>query len=403
MEQPKAHLVPGPTVVPRYLQDRYANTFYGSGDLEPECIQAYKDCCASLEKLLSFEAEKARGGSIAIMSGEGMVGLWGGLKSIIPWPFRYAAQGNGNDNAEAVLQMMPESEAKYKVLCVGNGRYGCGMIDMVKSLRYPNIEVRAVESAWDQPVDVDHAVACIQDWKPDLVTMVHCDTPTGALNTDAVRIVGEACSHSNALFYVDVVSSAGAVPVDISSWNIDIGLLGTQKAFSCEPSLAIVTVSAKAWKQIDKVGYTGYDALLPFKCFPQNGLFPYTPLWSSLDALHVQLKTTFGERNERVQEVYERHEKVAKYCRDRIRKMGLTLWWDEDLSSLSAASVTAIRVPANTTWEVLDKKLRKEGVIMGGSYGQTENALFRIGHMGSQADLQIVSYALDVLEKIVNQ
>jgi aspartate aminotransferase-like enzyme len=44
-----------------------------------------------------------------------------------------------------------------------------------------------------------------------------------------------------------------------------LGLLGTQKAFSCEPSLAIVTVSAKAWKQIEKVAYTGYDALLPFK------------------------------------------------------------------------------------------------------------------------------------------
>lgn len=46
-----------------------------------------------------------------------------------------------------------------------------------------------------------------------------------------------------------------------------IGLLGTQKAFSCEPSLAIITVSAKAWKQIEKVAYTGYDALLPFKDF----------------------------------------------------------------------------------------------------------------------------------------
>lgn len=53
--------------------------------------------------------------------------------------------------------------------------------------------------------------------------MVHCDTPTGALNTEAVNAIGKACSQSEALFYVDVVSSAGAVPVDISGWNIDIG------------------------------------------------------------------------------------------------------------------------------------------------------------------------------------
>ena len=53
--------------------------------------------------------------------------------------------------------------------------------------------------------------------------MVHCDTPTGTLNSEAVRLVGQACANTDALFYVDIVSSAGAVPVDISGWNIDIG------------------------------------------------------------------------------------------------------------------------------------------------------------------------------------
>lgn len=53
--------------------------------------------------------------------------------------------------------------------------------------------------------------------------MVHCDTPTGALNSEAVCAVGEACSKTNALFYVDIVSSAGAVPIDVADWGIDIG------------------------------------------------------------------------------------------------------------------------------------------------------------------------------------
>ncbi|KAG0020674.1 hypothetical protein BGZ82_011531, partial [Podila clonocystis] len=231
---------------------------------------------------------------------------------------------------------------------------------------------------------------------------VHCDTPTGALNSEAVKHVGEACSKGDALFYVDVVSSAGAVPVDVSGWHIDIGLLGSQKAFSCEPSLSIITVSAKAWQQIEKVGYTGYDAILPFKTVKETGVFPYTPLWSGLDALNVQLKTTFGAKNQLVRQVYDRHEEVAQYCRERIQNMGLTLWWNNEHVSLSSASVTAVRVPANTTWEALDQKLRKEGVVFGGSYGQTANALFRVGHMGTQADLETVKYAMEVLEKIVS-
>ncbi|KAG0212891.1 hypothetical protein BGX31_001374, partial [Mortierella sp. GBA43] len=150
----------GPTVVPHQLQERYAKTFYGSGDLQPECLQTYNECVARLGRLLSFEPEQARGGSIAIMSGEGMVALWGGFKSVIPWPFEY-------DSNETLVLTQGN---KYKILCIGNGVYGDGMLDMVKSLRYPNVEVRAVKSAWDRPVDVKKAVETIQDWKPDLVT-----------------------------------------------------------------------------------------------------------------------------------------------------------------------------------------------------------------------------------------
>ncbi|KAF9933305.1 hypothetical protein FBU30_005889 [Linnemannia zychae] len=397
MNQPKANLVPGPTVVPQYLLNHYSKTFYGSGDLNKECMDSYNECCTQLSGLIGFKAQESQGGSIVIMSGEGMVGLWGGLKSVIPWPFEYVKDAYG------VSKLMEVKDRKYRVLTVGNGVYGCGMHDMVVGLKYPNIEVRAVDSAWNQPVNVEKAIEVIREWQPDLVTMVHCDTPTGALNSEAIRLVGEACSKTEALFYVDAVSSAGAVPVDISGWNIDIGLLGTQKAFSLEPSLGIVTVSPKAWKQIEKVNYGGYDALLPFKSFQESGVFPYTPLWSALDAMQLQLKTVYGQNNELAEKVYKNHAAVAHYCRERVKKMGLKLWWDDEHEYLNSASVTAIHVPENTTWEELDQELRKEGVIFGGSYGQTANALFRIGHMGTQADLTIVSYALDVLEKIISQ
>ncbi|KAF9580960.1 hypothetical protein BGW38_002197, partial [Lunasporangiospora selenospora] len=372
----------GPTVVPSYIKNRYVATFYGSGDLDPEAITLYQDCCSRLAQL--FHINQQEEDSVVLMTGEGMVGLWGGLKSVIPWPFDLSNP-----------QGMAVGSPKYKILCVGNGVYGCGMYDMVQSLRYPNVDVRLVESAWDQPINTVEAVRVIQEWKPDLVTAVHCDTPTGALNSETVCRIGEACAQSDALFYVDAVSSAGAVNVDISGWNIDIGLMGSQKAFSLEPSLAIVTVSKKAWRQIEKVGYTGYDAIYPFKGL--RGTFPYTPLWSALDALDLHLKTVYGENCEKTQDVYEQHESVAAYCQHRIRKMGLKLWWDKacdgEFQYMSSPSVTAVCVPESTTWEELDGKLRRHGVIFGG----------RVGHMGSQAGMDIVRYAMDVLEATVSQ
>ncbi|KAF9088694.1 hypothetical protein BGX29_000152 [Mortierella sp. GBA35] len=128
------------------------------------------------------------------------------------------------------------------------------------------------------------------------------------------------------------------------------------------------------------------------------------PLHTAVVAMQLQLKTVYGSNNnELAPEVYRRHEAVAQYCRKRVKKMDLKLWWDDNHAHLNSASVTAIRVPDNTTWEELDQKLRQEGVVFGGSDGQTVNALFRIGHMGTQADLETVTYALDVLEKTVSQ
>lgn len=150
-------------MVPKYLLERYTNTFYGSGDLQKECLDAYNSCCAQLESLIGFQSAKEQGGSIAIMSGEGMVGLWGGLKSVIPWPFEYAT-------VDGVSKLVESEGRKYRVLTVGNGVYGCGMREMVEGLRYPNLEVRAVDSPWDEPVDVARAVEVIRDWQPDLVT-----------------------------------------------------------------------------------------------------------------------------------------------------------------------------------------------------------------------------------------
>lgn len=85
--------------------------------------------------------------------------------------------------------------------------------------------------------------------------------------------------------------------------------------------------------------------------------------------MQFQLKTVYGAHNELAPQVYKRHEEVAQYCRERVKKMGLKLWWGNDdgkYADLNSASVTAVRVPENTTWEELDQKLRKEGVVLGG-------------------------------------
>jgi aspartate aminotransferase-like enzyme len=47
--------------------------------------------------------------------------------------------------------------------------------------------------------------------------------------------------------------------------------------------------------------------------------------------------------------------------------------------------------------------LRERGLVVGGSYGPLTGKVFRIGHMGSQADLDLVNQALDVIESVMRE
>lgn len=167
---------------------------------------------------------------------------------------------------------------------------------------------------------------------------------------------------------------------------------------SLPPDLGIVTVSPKAWKVAEEVKYSGYDALLPFKNALEISEFPYTHNWRAVAALEWACDQLLKEGLEKS---YKRHEEVAQYCRDRLKKMGLKLF--PKLESSSSPTVTAVYVPDGWTWKDLDAKLREKGVVFGGSYGELKNKIFRIGHMGTQADMELVKKAMDVLEEVLKK
>jgi len=177
---------------------------------------------------------------------------------------------------------------------------------------------------------------------------------------------------------------------------IDLGLLGSQKALSLPPDLGIATVSARAWKVIEEVAYFGYDAFLPFKTAVEKRYFPYTPNWRSIAALNAAISLLEAEGLEAVR---ERHSKVAEHTRGTVKGMGLSLFPRNE--SDSANTVTAVYVPQGWTWAELDAALRLEGVVFGGNYGKLAGKVFRIGHMGSQANLDLVSRGLAGLKKVL--
>jgi aspartate aminotransferase-like enzyme len=194
-----------------------------------------------------------------------------------------------------------------------------------------------------------------------------------------------------------VVASLGGTPVLTDEWSIDLALGGTQKCLSAPPGMAFVAVSQAAWEIIDQVDYAGYDALKPFRNAQQDFYFPYTPYWHGLAALHAASEVLL---NEGLQKSFDRHSSVAAICRERLVEMGLSLFPAPD--AVPSPTVTAVEVPERFSWQQLDALFREGGLVVGGSYGPLSGQVFRLGHMGTQADLGLVGQALEVIRRVLS-
>lgn len=353
-------MVPGPVKVAREVLEAYQIN-YGSADMESEFLELYNLTEANLKTILSTQNQ------VVIQSGEGMLALWSALKSCL----------------------VPGD----RVLSIATGVFGDGIGDMAASI---GAEVHKVSLPYNETIadmqEIKQAVASI---KPKMITVVHCETPSGTLNP--IAELGQVKKELGVpLLYVDAVSSIGGAPVLTDDWNIDLCLGGSQKCLSSLPDMAFLSVSAAAWDIIDQVGYAGYSALKPFRTAQAEHYFPCTPNWHGVAGLNAGTQLIL---NEGLSNSFARHEEAAQLCRDKIKEMGLTLF--PTAKANPAPTVTAVNVPQGISWQDFDAKLRREGLVVAGSYGPMANKVFRLGHMGTQADRDLVVQALEVIRKAI--
>ncbi len=351
-------MVPGPVHVPQAIREIY-QTDFGSGDLEASFFELYEQTEANLKTILGTQ------NSVVIQTGEGMLALWSALKSCL----------------------LPGD----KVLAIATGVFGYGIADMARSI---GAQVQTVGLAYDETLsDMVAIEQAITAFKPKMITAVHCETPSGTLNPLAA--LGNLKQRYDVpLLYIDAVASAGGALVLTDDWHIDLCLGGSQKCLAAPPGTAFVSVSERAWEIIDAVQYVGYDALKPFQAAWQNRYFPYTPYWHGIAALNAGAQALLQEG---MATVFARHQEVGSYCRAQLLEMGLTLFPAPD--AVQSPTVTAVKLPANITWPEWDARLRRHGLVVGGSFGPLDGKIFRLGHMGTQADLQLMTQALDIIQK----
>jgi aspartate aminotransferase-like enzyme len=357
-------MIPGPTFVPERILSAMCRD-YGSGQIESEYLTLYAETGRRMGALMGTRND------VVFMSGEGMLALWAALKSCL--------------------------KSGDAVLAVVTGVFGDGIADMAASI---GCRTEKVLFPYNAVVDDGEGLQRIEDAvrrvKPAMITAVHCETPSGTLNP--LEGIGEIKKRLGVpLFYVDAVSSLGGVPVDADARHIDLLLGGSQKCLSAPPSMSMLAVSPAAWERAGRIEYQGYDALLPFRTVQEDGRCPYTPYWHGLAALSAALD---GIEETGVDEVFARHERAAALCRNGLTDLGIELF--PAPGAVPSPTVTAALLPSGTEFARWQAALRGRGLAVAGSFGPMAGKVFRLGHMGSQADSVLVQKALDIIADVAN-
>jgi pyridoxamine--pyruvate transaminase len=249
--------------------------------------------------------------------------------------------------------------------------------------RYAN-EVIELEVPYDSAISASQVQSALAA-RPDvaIVTVVHCETPSGTMNP--VDEVGPVVAAAGALLLVDAVSSFGGMVVDPLAWHADLIVVGPHKCLGGAPGLSLLYVSDKAWEHMEanpEAPRASVLSILDWKDVDgRSHPFPFTPSVVEIQALDSCLHQYLDEGPAAVR---ARHAQAARATRAGGAALGLSLWAADP--SICSDTATAFKVPDGIDEPRLRAQARSQlGVMLSGGEGDLAGKVTRIGHMGPGA------------------
>lgn len=277
-----------------------------------------------------------------------------------------------------------------KALVVSTGYFGERYAELLK--RYgANVTVLRSEIGNIVPIDIIEKELKRRKYK--LLTFTHVDTSTAVLVNP--EPIGELGKKYNVLTILDGVCSVAAEKIKQEEWGIDVVLTASQKAIGVPPGLALLVVSEKAmdiWKKRETaVGnyYADWNNWLPIMNAYANRKASYfgTPAVNLVQALEKSLQLIL---NEGMENRFDRHKKIGKAFRDAMRALGFNMIPDNE--NVSANTLSAPYYPDGISGSDILAGINKAGIIVaGGLLGDIKGKYFRVGHMGSVNNSDILA------------
>ena len=280
-----------------------------------------------------------------------------------------------------------------RVLVVNTGHFGERWAKICQAY---GLIVRVLEVEWGSAVNPKLIEQRLnEETGKDIkgVFVTHTETSTGIEND--IEEIGKIVRETDALLLVDTVSGLATTRFETDEWGVDVALSASQKGFMCPPGLGFAAISERAWLANKKATLPRY--YFDFAIFKDNIIdfqTPWTPAITIIYGLAEAIKMILEEG---LENVWERHNKLARATRAGITAMNLTLF-----PINHSPNVTVVNCPDGWSPGQIKKQLYDRfGIYIAGGQGRLKDLIFRIGHMGyvDRIDILSVVASLEIVLK----
>jgi len=302
-------------------------------------------------------------------------------------------QGSGTFGLEAVVSSTVPTDGKLLVII--NGAYGKRLAKIASVLRINTVTLEYPENTTPDLGEIEDAIKT--DGEITNVSVVHCETTTGIINP--IREIGEIVAKSSAKYFVDAMSSFGAVPIDLAECNIDYLVSSANKCIEGVPGFSFVLCKLSSLKETASYARSlSFDLLSQYQGFEKNGQFRFTPPTHALAAFRQALAELDAEGGV--------PGRAARYCQNYetliagMRQLGFKEYLrSEDQGYI----ITSFLYPddPNFSFEKFYESLnKKDYVIYPGKVSDAD--CFRIGNIGRIFEADIKALLAAVTETITD-
>ena len=296
-------------------------------------------------------------------------------------------QGSGTFGLEAVVSSTVPLDGKLLVII--NGAYGKRLAKIASVLKIQTLTLEYSENTTPDLDEIENILNA--DTKITNVAVVHCETTTGIVNP--IKEIGQIVAKSGAKYFVDAMSSFGAVPIDLVECGIDYLVSSANKCIEGVPGFSFVLCKLNSLNET--AGYArsvSFDLLDQYQSFEKNGQFRFTPPTHALAAFRqalVELEAEGGVPG-RAERYLKNHETLVAG----MRQLGFKEYLEPENQGYV---ITSFLYPDDSSFsfeKFYESLNQKDYVIYPGKV--SDASCFRIGNIGRifEADVKALLAAI---------